>query len=286
LYKSREESRSSAPPSVSINLRGCEVTPEVNLAQSKFHIKLEVPPEYGNGPNSEVWIRCDNEEQYAKWMAACRLAAKGRSLADSSYESEVSSIRSFLSMQKPAQAPAVNINPNNIHAGEYLAPRFAKKLKGKAANRMLEAHANVKDLSLIDAKLNYIKAWQSLPEYGVSLFVIKFDGHKKTCLLGIANNRIMQMDISTGDHVKTWRYNTMKVSFMNKHQLQLMKFNYLFIYLFTGVECKLGGETHDGSVRGRKHSILLSVMRLQSGTRVYRRLYFHVNALQGKQSNA
>jgi kindlin 2 len=215
LYKSREESRSSSPPSVSINLRGCEVTPEVNLAQGKFHIKLEVPPEYGNGPNSEVWIRCDNEEQYAKWMAACRLAAKGRSLADSSYESEVSSIRSFLSMQKPAQAPTVNINPNQINPSEYLAARFVKKLKGKAGHRMLDAHANVKELSLVDAKLNYIKAWQSLPEYGVSLFVIKFDGHKKACLLGVANNRVMQMDISTGDHIKTWRYNTMKVSLIN-----------------------------------------------------------------------
>jgi kindlin 2 len=114
-------------------------------------------------------------------------------------------------MQKPAQAPAVNINPNNIDPSEYLASRYAKKLKSKAAQRMLDAHANVKDLSLIDAKLNYIKAWQSLPEYGVTLFVIKFDGHKKACLLGIANNRIMQMDISSGDHIKTWRYNTMKV---------------------------------------------------------------------------
>jgi hypothetical protein len=60
LYKSREESRSSVLPSVTINLRGCEVTPEVNLAQGKFHIKLEVPPEFGNAANNEVWIRCDH----------------------------------------------------------------------------------------------------------------------------------------------------------------------------------------------------------------------------------
>lgn len=211
LFKSREESRSSVLPTVSINLRGCEVTPEVNLAQGKFNIKLEVPPEHGTGPNSEVWIRCDNEEQYAKWMAACRLAAKGRSLADSSYDSEVASIKSFLSMQKPAQAPAVSIDPNNIEPNEYLAPRFVKKLKNKSTNRILEAHANVKDLNLVEAKLNYIKAWQSLPEYGVTLFVIKFDGHKKEELLGVANNRIMKMDINSGQHLKTWRYNTMKV---------------------------------------------------------------------------
>lgn len=208
LYKSRDDARSNNPPQVTINLRGCEVTPEVNLSQSKFNIKLEVPLEQNS--NSEMWIRCDNEDQYAKWMAACRLASKGRSLADSSYDSEVSSIKSFLSMQKPAQAPAVTINPNNIEPNEYLSVRYVKKLKNKAIMRMLEAYANVKDLSLMDAKMSYIRAWQSLPEFGVTLFVIKFDGHKKEELLGVVSNRIMKMDISTGDHLKTWRYNTMK----------------------------------------------------------------------------
>lgn len=77
--------------------------------------------------------------------------------------------------------------------------------------RILEAHANLKDLTLMEAKMNYIKAWQSLPEFGISLFVVKFMGHKKEELLGIAYNRLMRMDIATGDHVKTWRYNTMKV---------------------------------------------------------------------------
>lgn len=77
--------------------------------------------------------------------------------------------------------------------------------------RILEAHANVKDLSLIEAKMNFIKAWQSLPEYGISLFIVRFMGHKKDELLGVAHNRIMKMDINTGDHLKTWRYNTMKV---------------------------------------------------------------------------
>lgn len=82
----------------------------------------------------------------------------------------------------------------------------------QAVNRILEAHANVKDLSLMESKLKFIQGWQSLPEYGVSLFVIKFDGHKKEELLGVAQNRIMKMDIHNGDHLKTWRYNTMKVT--------------------------------------------------------------------------
>lgn len=77
--------------------------------------------------------------------------------------------------------------------------------------RILEAHSNVKDLPLLEAKMNYIKAWQSLPDFGVSLFVVKFMGHKKEELLGVAFNRLMKMDINTGDHLKTWSFNTMKV---------------------------------------------------------------------------
>ena len=69
----------------------------------------------------------------------------------------------------------------------------------------------MKDLSLTEAKLAYIKAWQSLPEYGVSLFVVKFMGQRKEELLGVAFNRLMRMDLSSGDHIKTWRFNTMKV---------------------------------------------------------------------------
>lgn len=64
-------------------------------------------------------------------MAACRLAAKGRSLADSSYESEVESITAFLQLQRPAQAPAINPNSLNIIPEDYVAPRFVKKLRGK-----------------------------------------------------------------------------------------------------------------------------------------------------------
>uniref|UniRef100_A0A182VZ58 PH domain-containing protein n=1 Tax=Anopheles minimus TaxID=112268 RepID=A0A182VZ58_9DIPT len=239
LYKSREDARSNSAPQVTINLRGCEVTPEVNLSQKKFNIKLEVPLE--QSINSEMWIRCDNEEQYAKWMAACRLASKGRSLADSSYDSEVASIRSFLSMQKPAQVPAINVNPSEIDPNEYLAPRYVKKLKSKAMLRMLEAHANVKDLPLVEAKLSYIRAWQSLPEFGVTLFVIKFDGHKKEELLGVASNRIMKMDITTGDHLKTWRYNTMKAWNVNwEIRCMMVQFqNETVVFSCLSADCKV-----------------------------------------------
>lgn len=81
----------------------------------------------------------------------------------------------------------------------------------KLTQRILEAHANVKDCNLVEAKMNYIKAWQSLPDFGISLFVVRFNGQKKDELLGVAFNRIMRMESNTGDHLKTWRYGRMKV---------------------------------------------------------------------------
>ncbi|KAK2588174.1 hypothetical protein KPH14_004217 [Odynerus spinipes] len=219
LYKTREETNGSESPAYVINLRGCEVTPDVHLSQGRYGIRLEVPSAEGM---TEMWIRCDTEQQYAKWMAACRLAAKGRTLADASYESEVNSIIAFLQLQRPAPAPAINPSSLDITPEDYVAPRFVKRFKGKLVQRILEAHANVKDLPLVEAKLNYIKAWQSLPEYGISLFVVRFTGKSKDELLGIANNRLMRMELHSGDHLKTWRYNTMKAWNVNwevKHMM-------------------------------------------------------------------
>lgn len=44
-------------PVYNINLKGCEVTPDVNITQNKYVIKLEVPNSEGM---SEMYIRCDD----------------------------------------------------------------------------------------------------------------------------------------------------------------------------------------------------------------------------------
>ena len=101
--------------------------------------------------------------------------------------------------------------------------------------KILEAHANVKDLNLLEAKVNFIKAWQSLPDYGVSLFVVRFHGEKKDELLGIASNKIMRMSLNNGDHIKTWRFSTMKVCF---HYCLLKSYSQIThnIFFISGME--------------------------------------------------
>lgn len=199
----------SQPPHFSICLKGCEVLPDVNIQQGRYGLKLSVPSSDGM---SDLWLRCESESQYAQWMAACRLAAKGKGMADVGYDQEVSAIKAFLSMQHPATSPAINPSTLDISVEDYVAPRFLKrKTKSKLRHKILEAHSNVKDLNLVEAKMNFIRAWQSLPEFGINLFVVKFHGERKEELIGIAFNRIMRMGLINGEHITTWRYNTVKV---------------------------------------------------------------------------
>ncbi|KAH0620232.1 hypothetical protein JD844_020296 [Phrynosoma platyrhinos] len=202
-------------------ITGCEVTPDVNISGQKFNIKLLIPVAEGM---NEIWLRCDNEKQYAHWMAACRLASKGKTMADSSYNLEVQNILSFLKMQHLNPDPQIineqvttDINPECL-----VSPRYLKKYKNKqtenpkcravASNlfvslpptlqitaRILEAHQNVAQMSLIEAKMRFIQAWQSLPEFGITHFIARFQGGKKEELIGIAYNRLIRMDASTND---------------------------------------------------------------------------------------
>ncbi|XP_015486833.1 fermitin family homolog 2 isoform X2 [Parus major] len=207
-YKSKEESNGT--PAHQMNLRGCEVTPDVNISGQKFNIKLLIPVAEGM---NEIWLRCDNETQYASWMAACRLASKGKTMADSSYGMEVQNILSFLKMQHLNPDPQLipeqintDINPECL-----VSPRYLKKYKNKQITaRILEAHQNVAQMSLIEAKMRFIQAWQSLPEFGITHFNARFQGGKKDELIGIAYNRLIRMDAGTGDAVKTWRFSNMK----------------------------------------------------------------------------
>ncbi len=61
------------------------------------------------------------------------LICLGKTLADPSFEMEVNAIKAFLSMQAPAQAPAINPASIEINPEDYVAPRFARKIKSKVS---------------------------------------------------------------------------------------------------------------------------------------------------------
>ncbi|XP_050404891.1 fermitin family homolog 2 [Patella vulgata] len=206
FYRNREDT--TAQPLMRYCVRGCEAQPDVNLTAKKYGIKMFVPDADGM---TEICLRFDSEEQYCRWMAASKLSSKGKTMADSSYSAEVQALQTFLSMQHTAPTPSINTSNVDIQAEDFVAPRFYKKVKSKTlVQKIMEAHANVREMSLMDSKLAFIKAWQSLPEYGITYFVVKMANGKKEELLGVASNRIIRMDLQTGDSIKTWRYNTLQ----------------------------------------------------------------------------
>ena len=94
-YKSKEES--NGKPIDKINLRGCELVPDVNISARKFGINLHIPSTEGI---NEVSLRCLNEESYARWMSACKLASKNKSISDPAFFIESKSILNLLHMQQ------------------------------------------------------------------------------------------------------------------------------------------------------------------------------------------
>uniref|UniRef100_A0A8B9YAS9 FERM domain containing kindlin 2 n=1 Tax=Bos mutus grunniens TaxID=30521 RepID=A0A8B9YAS9_BOSMU len=244
----------------------CEVTPDVNISGQKFNIKLLIPVAEGM---NEIWLRCDNEKQYAHWMAACRLASKGKTMADSSYNLEVQNILSFLKMQHLNPDPQLipeqittDINPECL-----VSPRYLKKYKNKQEKgckkkmpgyirdlitaRILEAHQNVAQMSLIEAKMRFIQAWQSLPEFGITHFIARFQGGKKEELIGIAYNRLIRMDASTGDAIKTWRFSNMKQWNVN-WEIKMVTVEFAdevrLSFICTEVDCKVVHEFIGGYI--------------------------------------
>ncbi|NXG00295.1 FERM1 protein, partial [Sakesphorus luctuosus] len=205
-FKNQESAQGE--PIEKLNLKGCEVVPDVNVAAKKFGIKLLIP--VADGMN-EVYLRCDNEDQYARWMAACVLASKGRTMADSSYQPEVQKILSFLQMKNMSSQATSDPDSVDMKPECFVSPRYTKKYKSKQLTaRILEAHQNISQMSLVEAKLRFIQAWQSLPEFGLSYYIVRFKGSKKDDVLGVSYNRLIRIDMATGDPITTWRFSNMK----------------------------------------------------------------------------
>lgn len=80
------------------------------------------------------------ETQYAKWKAACILASKGKTMAYSSYRTEVKNIQSFLQMKSLAPPPGQatpDVDSMDMNAECFVSPRYSKKYKPKQVKQIL-----------------------------------------------------------------------------------------------------------------------------------------------------
>uniref|UniRef100_A0A915LCH1 PH domain-containing protein n=2 Tax=Meloidogyne incognita group TaxID=654580 RepID=A0A915LCH1_MELJA len=177
LYLSYYNSAQDAngPPLGHYYMKGCEVTQELSVTQGKFHIKLQLPSAEGM---TEMILKCDTEQQFSKWMAACRLASRGKTMADSSYNSEMESIKKVLQMQagRAKQQNGSSVDKRKVRQPVQLPPDF--NTEEYASQRYVRRTGN--------------------------------RNNNKSELIAVAHNRIMKINSDNGEATKTWRFAGMK----------------------------------------------------------------------------
>ncbi|XP_064293509.1 fermitin family homolog 3-like [Phalacrocorax carbo] len=200
-------------PLQQLNLRGCEVTPDVDVGAQKFCIKLLVAAPEGM---SEIQLRCRDAPQYARWVAGCRLASRGLSLADASFGAEVRGVLGVLGLQPggdPSLPPAAPGAPPRAPPDPrvLVAPRFLRKAKAKQlVPRILEVLHRVGALSPAQAQLRFLEAWQALPGFGLAYFLVRFKGSRRDEVLGVGPSRLLRLEPGTGSVTRTWRYSALR----------------------------------------------------------------------------
>lgn len=123
----------------SLVLSGWDPGPELIKRKVACQFALLLPQNNSAGIicRSSIFMVFDQlflqETQYARWMAACVLASKGKSMADSSYHAEVHNILSFLKMKSRTNAPQEfsDLESMDIKPECFVSPRYAKKYKSK-----------------------------------------------------------------------------------------------------------------------------------------------------------
>lgn len=134
----------------------------------------------------------------------------------------------------------------------------------------------------LSAKLNYIRAWQALPKFGLSFFVVRFVHSKREVSFhhNEAHRHLLTFQSNLGN---SWHRPEPLDSYRHEHGRCPA---HLVLCSHEVVACQLGGEEADRRVRRREARIRVPECRLQGAPRVHRRLHLPVDALEGAQPNA
>ena len=108
-------------------------------------------------------------------------------------------------------------------------------------DRILEAYSTISDLDVNESKWKYIMAWQALPTYGMSYFVIKLKGSRyREDILGVSSTRLFRIS-PEGEVLKSWRYNTMQSWNVNweTKQFEILFDNEQLVFLCLSCDSKI-----------------------------------------------
>ncbi|XP_027487090.1 fermitin family homolog 3-like [Corapipo altera] len=199
--------RSGGPPQ-QLNLRGCEVTPDMDLGAQKFYIKLRVPTPEGM---SETLLRCRDAPQCARWVAGCRLASRGGSLSATSLGAEAQGVLGVQPGREDPTVPPWALSRPPPDPQQLLPPRFQRKFKAKQLTpRLLEVLHRVGALTPGQARLRFVEAWRALPEFGLGHFVVRFQGARRDEILAVGPSQLLRIDPGSGTITRSWRHSDLR----------------------------------------------------------------------------
>ncbi|XP_051630483.1 fermitin family homolog 3-like isoform X2 [Manacus candei] len=199
--------RSGGPPQ-QLNLRGCEVTPDMDLGAQKFYIKLRVPTPEGM---SETLLRCRDAPQYARWVAGCRLASRGGSLLATSLGAEAQGVLGVQPGREDPTVPPWALSRPPPDPQQLLPPRFQRKFKAKQLTpRLLEVLHRVGTLTPGQARLRFVEAWRALPGFGLGHFVVRFQGARRDEILAVGPSQLLRIDPGSGAVTRSWRHSDLR----------------------------------------------------------------------------
>uniref|UniRef100_A0A915JK24 PH domain-containing protein n=1 Tax=Romanomermis culicivorax TaxID=13658 RepID=A0A915JK24_ROMCU len=232
-YNSSQESK--GPPVGRIYLRSADVSYDISLPENIYTIKLVVPSSDGT---NEVLLKVDSEQRYSKWLAACRMASRGKTMNDANYIHEVDDIQAGLVAQRRAHAlnnrlrGGPNYQQNNhgqngaapdsrdINPDDYLPYRFIEIIYSRSyggslssdsvQQKILDSQSSVAHLNLSEAKMQYIKLWQTLREYSWHYFVVRYRNCRQPELFVITTDRMFRMGLNGEGPATVWMFSNMK----------------------------------------------------------------------------
>ncbi|XP_053823950.1 fermitin family homolog 3-like [Vidua chalybeata] len=191
-------------PQEQLNLRGCEVTPQVDLGAQKFGIKLRLPSPGGGG---ETLLQCRDAPQFSRWVCGCRAAAGGGSPSAAALRAQIRGVLGVLGVQPdggdpPGTPPRPPPDPRRL-----LPPRLQRRLKGKQfTQRLLEVLLREGPLSPPQARLRFVEAWRALPGFGLGHFVVRFRGAPQDELLAVGPSRLLRLPLGSGAVRRSWSH--------------------------------------------------------------------------------
>lgn len=155
-------------------------------------------------------------------------------------------MRTFASLQYQIQQQASNPILEDIGKTNDDIDTALTELQLELEGRLITTFYN----SATQCKLNYIKAWKALPDYGIHMFIVKFAGSKREEILGIASDRLIRIDPSNGNHLRVWPYAKMKTWQVNwdSKQVQVECKDDEILFSCLSADCKLLHEFIGGYV--------------------------------------